>query len=104
MARVRRTVAKGRRPAPSRRRMRMGRRAGRPTIRPGSAAAASARRRGVEQLDQADEIYKVTTDREVLSARTVVIATGNQSRQVRPSWSCELSASVRQVDSSDYRN
>jgi putative flavoprotein involved in K+ transport len=58
----------------------------------------------VEQLNREDGAYRVKTDRETLLARTIVIATGNQSRQVRPPWSSDLSTAVRQVDSSAYRN
>ena len=58
----------------------------------------------VEQLNREDGTYRVTTDGEMLLARTVVIATGNQSRQVRPPWSSDLPAAVRQVDFSAYRN
>jgi putative flavoprotein involved in K+ transport len=58
----------------------------------------------VEQLTREDGAYRVTTERETLLAGVVVIATGNQSRQVRPPWSTDLPKSVRQVDSSAYRN
>ena len=58
----------------------------------------------VRQLDREDGTYQVTTDREMLLARTIVIATGNQSRQVRPPWWSDIPAVVRQVDSSAYRN
>ncbi|QJP17319.1 NAD(P)-binding domain-containing protein [Starkeya sp. ORNL1] len=58
----------------------------------------------VQKLDREGAVYRVTTDRETLLARTIVIATGNQSRQVRPPWSSELPTEVRQVDSSAYRN
>ncbi len=58
----------------------------------------------VKQLNREDGAYRVTTDRETLLARTIVIATGNQSRQVRPPWSSDLPTAVRQVDSSAYRN
>src|SRR5688572_16994176 len=58
----------------------------------------------VEQLKREDGAYRVTTDREALLTRTIVIATGNQNRQVRPPWSSDLPAAVRQVDSSAYRN
>lgn len=58
----------------------------------------------VEQLDQQNGAYRVTTNRGALVARTIVVATGNQSRQVRPSWSTTLPAAIRQVDSSAYRN
>jgi putative flavoprotein involved in K+ transport len=58
----------------------------------------------VEQLTGEDGAYRVATDRETLLARTIVIATGNQNRQVRPAWSSDLPTVVRQVDSSAYRN
>jgi putative flavoprotein involved in K+ transport len=58
----------------------------------------------VEKLNRGVGAYRVTTDREMLLARTIVIATGSQDRQVRPPWSSELPTAVRQVDSSAYRN
>ena len=58
----------------------------------------------VEQLNREDGAYRVTTDRETLLARTIVIAAGNQNRPVRPPWSSDLPMAVRQVDSSAYRN
>lgn len=58
----------------------------------------------VEQLNLEDGAYRVATDGETLLARTIVIATGNQNRQVRPPWSFDLPTTVRQVDSSAYRN
>jgi putative flavoprotein involved in K+ transport len=58
----------------------------------------------VERLTREDGAYRVKTDRETVRAGAIVIATGNQSRQVRPSWSSDLPKSVRQVDSSAYRN
>ncbi|SIT55558.1 FAD-dependent oxidoreductase (fragment) [Mesorhizobium prunaredense] len=58
----------------------------------------------VEQLNREDGAYRVTTDRETLLACTVVIATGSQSRQIRPPWSTDLPTAVRQVDSPAYRD
>jgi putative flavoprotein involved in K+ transport len=58
----------------------------------------------VEQLDRVGKAYRIATDRQTLLARSVVIATGNQSRQVRPQWSSDLPTAVRQIDSSAYRN
>ena len=58
----------------------------------------------VERLDREDGAYRVTTDRGTFLARMVVIATGNQNRQVRPRWGSDLPTAVRQVDSSAYRN
>jgi putative flavoprotein involved in K+ transport len=58
----------------------------------------------VEQLNREDGTYRVMTDQETVLTRTIVIATGNQSRQVRPPWSSDLPTAVRQVDSSAYRN
>jgi putative flavoprotein involved in K+ transport len=58
----------------------------------------------VEQLSREDGAYRITTNPETLLARTVVIATGNQNRQVRPPWSSGLPVAIRQVDCSDYRN
>ncbi|MER8816292.1 NAD(P)/FAD-dependent oxidoreductase [Mesorhizobium sp. M0563] len=59
----------------------------------------------VQELTRDDGIFRVTTAaRGVLLARNVVIATGDQNRQVRPPGSADLPAAVRQVDSSAYRN
>jgi putative flavoprotein involved in K+ transport len=52
----------------------------------------------VEQLTGEDGAYRITTDRETFLARTIVIATGNQNRQVRPAWSSDMPTAVRQVD------
>jgi putative flavoprotein involved in K+ transport len=58
----------------------------------------------VERLDRSDGIFQVTTGRDTLLAETIVVATGNQSRQKRPSFSSDLPAGVFQLDSSAYRN
>lgn len=58
----------------------------------------------VERLDRADGIFQVTTGGDMLLARTIVIATGNQSRQLRPPFSSDLPVGVFQLDSSAYRN
>ncbi|MET0598756.1 MAG: NAD(P)/FAD-dependent oxidoreductase [Mesorhizobium sp.] len=58
----------------------------------------------VEQVTREDGVYRIAVGRETLLARAVVIATGNQSRQERPAWCTDLPATIRQVDSSDYRN
>jgi putative flavoprotein involved in K+ transport len=58
----------------------------------------------VQQPTREDGAYRVTTDRETLLVCTIVIAIGNQNRQVRPPWSSDLPTAVRQVDSSAYRN
>ena len=58
----------------------------------------------VAQLNREVGAYRVTTNRETLLARTIVIATGNQNHQVRPPWSSDLPTAVRQVNSSAYRN
>ena len=58
----------------------------------------------VKQVNREDGCFRVTTDRATLLARTIVIATGNQSRQVQPPWSQALPAAIRQVDSCAYRN
>jgi putative flavoprotein involved in K+ transport len=52
----------------------------------------------VQQLTREDGAYRVTTDRETLLACAIVIAIGNQNRQVRPPWSSDLPTAVRQVD------
>ncbi|AZO03439.1 NAD(P)/FAD-dependent oxidoreductase [Mesorhizobium sp. M2A.F.Ca.ET.043.02.1.1] len=58
----------------------------------------------VERLDSESGTYRVTTDCETLVAHSIVIATGNQCRQVRPPWWSDLPTIFRQVDSSAYRN
>jgi putative flavoprotein involved in K+ transport len=58
----------------------------------------------VEQVIREDGYFRVTTGGAMLLARTIVIAAGNQSRQVRPPWSHALPPAIRQVDSSFYRN
>jgi putative flavoprotein involved in K+ transport len=58
----------------------------------------------VEQLDRENGAFRLTTARGTLLARAIVIATGNQNRQLRPPWSCDLPPAIRQVDSSAYRN
>ena len=52
----------------------------------------------VQQQTREDGAYRVTTDRETLLACAIVIAIGNQNRQVRPPWSSDLPTAVRQVD------
>jgi putative flavoprotein involved in K+ transport len=58
----------------------------------------------VNELTKDSGLFRVTTARGALLARTIVVATGNQNRQVRPPWSSDLPTAVRQVDSSAYRN
>jgi putative flavoprotein involved in K+ transport len=58
----------------------------------------------VEQLDREGGAFRVTTNSETLLTRTIVIATGNQNRQVRPPWSSGLPTAIRQVDSSAFRH
>lgn len=58
----------------------------------------------VKELIRDDGIFRVTTARGVLLARNVVIAAGDQNRQVRPPTAADLPAELRQVDSSAYRN
>jgi putative flavoprotein involved in K+ transport len=58
----------------------------------------------VKDLTRGNDVFRVTTARGAVLARNVVIATGNQNRQVRPPGSADLPAALRQVDSSAYRN
>jgi putative flavoprotein involved in K+ transport len=58
----------------------------------------------VKQLGREDGGFQIATERETLLARTMVIATGNQNRQVRPLWSSDLPPAIQQIDSSVYRN
>lgn len=58
----------------------------------------------VQELTRDDGIFRITTTDRAFLARTVVIATGDQNRQVRPPGSADLPTAIRQVDSSAYRN
>jgi putative flavoprotein involved in K+ transport len=58
----------------------------------------------VKELTRDNGIFRVTIARGALLARNVVIATGDQNRQVRPPGSADLPAAIRQVDSSAYRD
>jgi len=57
-----------------------------------------------EELTRDNEVFRVATPRGELLARNVVVATGDQNRQVRPSWSTDLPPALRQVDCSAFRN
>jgi len=58
----------------------------------------------VQELTRDNGLYLVATLHGTLRARNVVIATGNLNCPARPSWSADLPPSVRQLDSSTYRN
>lgn len=58
----------------------------------------------VEHVNREDGRFRVTTDRSTILARTIVVATGNQNQPVRPQWSSNLPAAIRQLDASSYRN
>ncbi|WP_292658240.1 NAD(P)-binding domain-containing protein, partial [Mesorhizobium sp.] len=58
----------------------------------------------VQELTRDDGIFRITTTDGAFLARNVVIATGDQNRQVRPPGSTDLPTAIRQVDSSAYRN
>ncbi|QPB21082.1 NAD(P)/FAD-dependent oxidoreductase [Rhizobium sp. 007] len=58
----------------------------------------------VKELTRENGLFRLTTAPGVLLARNVVIATGDQNRQVRPPESADLPVELRQVDSSAYRN
>ncbi len=53
--------------------------------------------------DGADR-YRIQTDARTLTARNVVAASGSLNRPKRPALSQRLPASVRQIDTSDYRS
>ncbi|WP_085032471.1 NAD(P)-binding domain-containing protein [Ensifer aridi] len=55
------------------------------------------------ELTKDDGLFRVATARGALLARNVVIATGDQNRQVRPPGSADLPIAIHQVDSSAYR-
>ncbi|WP_338112348.1 NAD(P)-binding domain-containing protein [Rhizobium gallicum] len=58
----------------------------------------------MKELTRESGLFRLTTAPGVLLARNVVIATGDQNRQVRPPESADLPVELRQVDSSAYRN
>ncbi|WP_034884376.1 putative flavoprotein involved in K+ transport (plasmid) [Ensifer sp. WSM1721] len=58
----------------------------------------------VTELTKDDGLFRVATARGALLARNVVIATGDQNRQVRPPESADLPIAIHQVDSSAYRS
>ncbi|WP_145611679.1 NAD(P)-binding domain-containing protein [Rhizobium mongolense] len=58
----------------------------------------------VKELTRENGLFRLTTAPGVLLARNVVIATGDQNRQVRPPASADLPVELCQVDSSAYRN
>ncbi len=58
----------------------------------------------VNELTNDNGLFRVTTARGALLARNVVIATGDQNRQVRPPGSADLPIALQQVDSSAYRS
>ena len=57
-----------------------------------------------EELSRDDELFLVTTPRGVFQARNVVVASGSLNCPKRSPESAELPATVRQLDSSAYRN
>ncbi|SDA93620.1 NAD(P)/FAD-dependent oxidoreductase [Sinorhizobium sp. NFACC03] len=58
----------------------------------------------VEELSRDNGLFLVATPRGVLRARNVVIASGSLNCPKRPPASAELPITVRQLDSSAYRN
>ncbi|UTY46777.1 flavin-containing monooxygenase [Sinorhizobium fredii] len=58
----------------------------------------------VEELTRDDGLFLVGTPRGVLRARNVVIASGSLNCPKRPPASADLPATLRQLDSSAYRN
>jgi putative flavoprotein involved in K+ transport len=57
----------------------------------------------VTELARYEGLFRIVTSRGVRVARRVVVATGDQNRQVRPQASADLPSAIRQVDSSAYR-
>lgn len=58
----------------------------------------------VTELTGESGLFRIATDRGTLSARQVVVATGDQNRPVWPSLSTRLPAALCQIDASTYRN
>jgi putative flavoprotein involved in K+ transport len=58
----------------------------------------------VTRLSQTDEGFKIHTQREVFSARQVVVATGPFQQPFTPSAAQQLDASVTELHSAEYRN
>jgi putative flavoprotein involved in K+ transport len=57
----------------------------------------------VDQLDGSD-VYRLTTDKEVILTRNVVLATGCATRPRIPAIAARLPASLKQLHTADYRN
>lgn len=58
----------------------------------------------VKGLTRQQGVYQLATARGTLSARNLVIATGDLNCPVRPPWSANLPSALRQIDCSAYRN
>ena len=58
----------------------------------------------VTELTREEGLFHAATARGVLSARHVVVATGDQNRPVWPPLSARLPVTLRQIDASTYRN
>ncbi|WP_033048230.1 flavin-containing monooxygenase [Sinorhizobium meliloti] len=58
----------------------------------------------VEELSIDNGFFLVATPHDVFRAYNVVIASGSQNCPKRPPWSAELPPTIRQLDSSAYRN
>ncbi|WP_026187315.1 NAD(P)/FAD-dependent oxidoreductase [Ensifer sp. BR816] len=58
----------------------------------------------VEKLSRDDEAFLMATPRGAFRARNVVIASGSLNCPKRPPWAAELPPTIRQLDSSTYRN
>ncbi|CAN7180965.1 NAD(P)/FAD-dependent oxidoreductase [Rhizobium sp. LjRoot254] len=58
----------------------------------------------VTELVADQGMFRVTTSDDVLLARNVVIATGDQNRPVRPPMSADLPSTIAQVDCPAYRS
>ena len=57
----------------------------------------------VDQLDGSD-VYRLTTDKEVILTRNVVLATGCANRPRIPAIAAQLPAPLKQLHTADYRN
>lgn len=54
--------------------------------------------------EQGNGAYRLTTPRGTVTARNVVIASGNLNCPVRPPWAAALPADLHQIDVSEYRS
>lgn len=58
----------------------------------------------VSELTHKDGLFRATTAAGVVSARNVVVASGDQNRPVWPRLSADLPETISQIDAASYRN